>query len=63
MEIICVPRGRIELPSDALQAPALPLSYRGPFYNPKTLRKFLNKVDGLVEGVGGGGVGSSIGFS
>gem|GEM_PF-6253975 len=26
-----MPRGRIELPSDALQAPALPLSYRG-FY-------------------------------
>jgi len=33
------------------------------FYNPKILRKFLNNVDGLTEGVGGGGVGSSVGVS
>lgn len=47
-----------------LQTFALPLSYRGPPYSPKSLRKFLNKVDGLAEGVdGGGGVDASIGFS
>ena len=27
--MVMVPEGRIELPSDALQAPALPLSYSG----------------------------------
>jgi len=32
-------------------------------YHPKILRKFLNKVDGSTEGVGGGDVGSSISFS
>ncbi len=35
---------------------------RGTNYNPKTLRKFLNKVDGLAEGAGGG-VGSLVGVS
>ena len=33
------------------------------FYNPKTLRKFLNSVDGLAEGAAGGASGSATGFS
>ena len=61
-----MPRGRIELPtpssSGMRSTTELPRRYSVLSYNPKTLRKFLNKVEGLAEGVVAGW-GASAGFS